>query len=192
MVVRDKIRTEPPHQGARYTQIAVLEDGIVVEHFVTSAASASLVGNIYLGIVQNVLPSMEAAFVDIGRGRNGVLYAGEVNWEAAGLGGANRKIEQALKPGDYVVVQVSRIRSVTKSATDHPGFAGRPVPGVRPGASRPVSAANCPIPSGSGLGDILREVVPADAGDHPHGVRGSGRGDPLRRQPTAGALDQDL
>ena len=84
MVVRDKVRTEPPHEGARYTQIAVLEDGVVVEHFVTSAASASLVGNIYLGIVQNVLPSMEAAFVDIGRGRNGVLYAGEVNWEAAG------------------------------------------------------------------------------------------------------------
>ncbi|MDR3659821.1 MAG: ribonuclease E/G, partial [Mycobacterium sp.] len=108
MVVRDKIRTEPPHEGARYTQIAVLEDGVVVEHFVTSAASASLVGNIYLGIVQNVLPSMEAAFVDIGRGRNGVLYAGEVNWEAAGLGGNNRKIEQALKPGDYVVVQVSK------------------------------------------------------------------------------------
>ena len=79
MVVREKVRTEPPHEGALYTQIAVLEDGIVVEHFVTSAASASLVGNIYLGIVQNVLPSMEAAFVDIGRGRNGVLYAGEVN-----------------------------------------------------------------------------------------------------------------
>jgi len=108
MVVRDRVRTEPPHPGARYTQIAVLEDGIVVEHFVTSAASGSLVGNIYLGIVQNVLPSMEAAFVDIGRGRNGVLYAGEVNWEAAGLGGADRKIEQALKPGDYVVVQVSK------------------------------------------------------------------------------------
>lgn len=108
MVVRDRVRTEPPLPGTRYTQIAVLEDGIVVEHFVTSAASASLVGNIYLGIVQNVLPSMEAAFVDIGRGRNGVLYAGEVNWDAAGLGGADRKIEQALKPGDYVVVQVSK------------------------------------------------------------------------------------
>ena len=96
MVVRDKVRSEPPHEGARYTQIAVMEDGVVVEHFVTSAAQVSLVGNIYLGIVQNVLPSMEAAFVDIGRGRNGVLYAGEVNWEAAGLGGAQRKIEQAL------------------------------------------------------------------------------------------------
>ena len=51
MVVRDKLRSEPPHEGARYTQIAVLEDGVLVEHFVTSAASTSLVGNIYLGIV---------------------------------------------------------------------------------------------------------------------------------------------
>ena len=134
MVVRDKVRTEPPHEGARYTQIAVLEDGVVVEHFVTSAASASLVGNIYLGIVQNVLPSMEAAFVDIGRGRNGVLYAGEVNWEAAGLGGANRKIEQALKPGDYVVVQVSKDRRAQGRSIDDPGVAGRPVPGLRAGS----------------------------------------------------------
>ncbi|HZU48631.1 MAG TPA: ribonuclease E/G, partial [Mycobacterium sp.] len=136
MVVRDKVRTEPPHPGARYTQIAVLEDGIVVEHFVTSAASASLVGNIYLGIVQNVLPSMEAAFVDIGRGRNGVLYAGEVNWEAAGLGGANRKIEQALKPGDYVVVQVSKDPVGHKGArlTTQVSLAGRYLVYV-PGAS---------------------------------------------------------
>ena len=73
---------------------------------VTSSATASMVGNVYLGRVQNVLPSMEAAFIDIGRGRNGVLYAGEVNWDAAGLGGNSRKIEQALKPGDQVLVQV--------------------------------------------------------------------------------------
>ncbi|NEW37296.1 hypothetical protein GV791_32790, partial [Nocardia cyriacigeorgica] len=85
----------PGHPTA--TQVAVLEDSILVEHFVTSTGQASMVGNVYLGKVQNVLPSMEAAFVDIGRGRNGVLYAGEVNWEAAGLGGKERKIEQALK-----------------------------------------------------------------------------------------------
>ncbi|MCW2559779.1 MAG: ribonuclease, Rne/Rng family, partial [Mycobacterium sp.] len=108
MVVRDKVRTEPPHEGARYTQIAVLEDGVLVEHFVTSAASASLVGNIYLGIVQNVLPCMEAAFVDIGKGRNAVLYAGEVNWDLAGLVGRARSIEQALRSGDSVLVQVTK------------------------------------------------------------------------------------
>ncbi len=165
MVVRDKVRAEPPHAGARYTQIAVLEDGVVVEHFVTSAGSASLVGNIYLGIVQNVLPSMEAAFVDIGRGRNGVLYAGEVNWEAAGLGGANRKIEQALKPGDYVVVQVSKDPVGHKGArlTTQVSLAGRYLVYV-PGASSTGISRKLPDTERQRLKEILREVVPPDAG----------------------------
>ena len=165
MIVRDKVRTEPPHEGARYTQMAVLEDGVVVEHFVTSAVSASLVGNIYLGIVQNVLPSMEAAFVDIGRGRNGVLYAGEVNWEAAGLGGANRKIEQALKPGDYVVVQVSKDPVGHKGArlTTQVSLAGRYLVYV-PGASSTGISRKLPDTERQRLKEILREVVPADAG----------------------------
>ena len=165
MVVRDKVRAEPPHEGARYTQIAVLEDGVVVEHFVTSAASASLVGNIYLGIVQNVLPSMEAAFVDIGRGRNGVLYAGEVNWEAAGLGGTNRKIEQALKPGDYVVVQVSKDPVGHKGArlTTQVSLAGRYLVYV-PGASSTGISRKLPDTERQRLKEILREVVPSDAG----------------------------
>ena len=165
MVVRDMVRTEPPHEGARYTQMAVLEDGVVVEHFVTSAASASLVGNIYLGIVQNVLPSMEAAFVDIGRGRNGVLYAGEVNWEAAGLGGANRKIEQALKPGDYVVVQVSKDPVGHKGArlTTQVSLAGRYLVYV-PGASSTGISRKLPDTERQRLKEILREVVPSNAG----------------------------
>ena len=165
MVVRDRVRTEPPHPGARYTQIAVLEDGIVVEHFVTSAASASLVGNIYLGIVQNVLPSMEAAFVDIGRGRNGVLYAGEVNWEAAGLGGSDRKIEQALKPGDYIVVQVSKDPVGHKGArlTTQVSLAGRYLVYV-PGASSTGISRKLPDTERQRLKEILREVVPSDAG----------------------------
>lgn len=165
MVVRDRVRTEPPHTGARYTQIAVLEDGVMVEHFVTSAASTSLVGNVYLGIVQNVLPSMEAAFVDIGRGRNGVLYAGEVNWEAAGLGGANRKIEQALKPGDYVVVQVSKDPIGHKGArlTTQISLAGRYLVYV-PGASSTGISRKLPDTERQRLKEILREVVPADAG----------------------------
>jgi ribonuclease E len=165
MVVRDKVRTEPPHEGARYTQIAVLEDGVLVEHFVTSAAQTSLVGNIYLGIVQNVLPSMEAAFVDIGRGRNGVLYAGEVNWEAAGLGGASRKIEQALKPGDYVVVQVSKDPVGHKGArlTTQVSLAGRYLVYV-PGASSTGISRKLPDTERQRLKEILREVVPADAG----------------------------
>ena len=165
MVVRDKVRAEPPHEGARYTQIAVLEDGVLVEHFVTSPASASLVGNIYLGIVQNVLPSMEAAFVDIGRGRNGVLYAGEVNWDAAGLGGNNRKIEQALKPGDYVVVQVSKDPVGHKGArlTTQVSLAGRYLVYV-PGASSTGISRKLPDTERQRLKEILREVVPSDAG----------------------------
>ncbi|BBA89241.1 Rne/Rng family ribonuclease [Mycobacterium pseudoshottsii] len=165
MVVRDRVRTEPPHPGSRYTQIAVLEDGIVVEHFVTSAASASPVGNIYLGIVQNVLPSMEAAFVYIGRGRNGVLYAGEVNWDAAGLGGADRKIEQALKPGDYIVVQVSKDPVGHKGArlTTQVSLAGRYLVYV-PGASSTGISRKLPDTERQRLKEILREVVPSDAG----------------------------
>ena len=122
-------------------------------------------GNIYLGIVQNVLPSMEAAFVDIGRGRNGVLYAGEVNWEAAGLGGADRKIEQALKPGDYVVVQVSKDPVGHKGArlTTQVSLAGRYLVYV-PGASSTGISRKLPDTERQRLKEILREVVPSDAG----------------------------
>ncbi|MBY0443020.1 MAG: Rne/Rng family ribonuclease, partial [Mycobacteriaceae bacterium] len=114
---------------------------------------------------QNVLPSMEAAFVDIGRGRNGVLYAGEVNWEAAGLGGADRKIEQALKPGDYVVVQVSKDPVGHKGArlTTQVSLAGRYLVYV-PGASATGISRKLPDTERQRLKEILREVVPSDAG----------------------------
>lgn len=96
-------------QSGDRTQIAVIEDNILVEHYVNRNTNASYVGNVYLGRVQNVLPSMEAAFVDIGKGRNAVLYAGEVNWDAAGLAdGTPRKIETALKSGQPVLVQVTK------------------------------------------------------------------------------------
>ena len=112
------------------TQIAVLEDGMLAEHYVNKAEATSFVGNVYLGRVQNVLPSMEAAFVDIGKGRNAVLYAGEVNWDAAALDGQPRRIEHALKSGDQVLVQV------TKDPIGHKGsrltVAGQP-PGSFPG-----------------------------------------------------------
>jgi len=108
---------------------------------------------------------MEAAFVDIGRGRNGVLYAGEVNWEAAGLGGAQRKIEQALKPGDYVVVQVSKDPVGHKGArlTTQVSLAGRYLVYV-PGASSTGISRKLPDTERQRLKEILREVVPSDAG----------------------------
>ncbi|MBI4261835.1 MAG: Rne/Rng family ribonuclease, partial [Actinobacteria bacterium] len=89
-------------------QIAVMEDRVLVEHYITRSGAHSMVGNIYLGRVQNVLPGMEAAFVDIGRGRNAVLYAGEVNYDAQDLEGGERRIERVLKPGQGVVVQVTK------------------------------------------------------------------------------------
>lgn len=161
MVVREK--EFPGHSSA--TQVAVLEDNILVEHFVTSTGSASMVGNVYLGKVQNVLPSMEAAFIDIGRGRNGVLYAGEVNWEAAGLGGKERKIEQALKPGDQVLVQVSKDPVGHKGArlTTQISLAGRFLVYVPGGTSTGISR-KLPDTERKRLKEILREIVPADAG----------------------------
>ncbi|MFF2087110.1 translation initiation factor IF-2 N-terminal domain-containing protein [Nocardia sp. NPDC058176] len=167
MVVREKAfdpaEHAPGHQTT--TQVAVLEDNILVEHFVTSSGQASMVGNVYLGRVQNVLPSMEAAFIDIGRGRNGVLYAGEVNWEAAGLGGKERKIEQALKPGDQVLVQVSKDPVGHKGArlTTQISLAGRFLVYVPGGTSTGISR-KLPDTERKRLKEILREIVPADAG----------------------------
>ncbi|MCP2278571.1 translation initiation factor IF-2 N-terminal domain-containing protein [Nocardia amikacinitolerans] len=161
MVVREKSFSEHPTA----TQVAVLEDNILVEHFVTNTGQASMVGNVYLGKVQNVLPSMEAAFVDIGRGRNGVLYAGEVNWEAAGLGGKERKIEQALKPGDQVLVQVSKDPVGHKGArlTTQISLAGRFLVYVPGGTSTGISR-KLPDTERKRLKEILRDIVPADAG----------------------------
>src|SRR4029079_10202359 len=144
-------------QSGDRTQIAVLEDNILVEHYVTRASATSYVGNVYLGRVQNVLPSMEAAFVDIGKGRNGVLYAGEVNWEAAGLGGRERKIEQALKPGDKVLVQVSKDPVGHKGArlTTQLSFAGRFLVYVPGGSSTGISRT-LPDTERKRLKEILR------------------------------------
>jgi ribonuclease E len=147
------------------TQIAVLEDGILVEHYVTRASSASAVGNVYLARVQNVLPSMEAAFVDIGRGRNGVLYAGEVNWEAAGLEGKSRAIENAMSSGDSVLVQVTKDPIGHKGArlTSQISLPGRFVVYV-PGGGMTGISRKLPDVERSRLKSILKKVVPEDAG----------------------------
>ncbi|WP_018351293.1 Rne/Rng family ribonuclease [Longispora albida] len=147
------------------TQTAVLEDGVLVEHYVARASQSTMVGNVYLGRVQNVLPSMEAAFVDIGRGRNAVLYAGEVNWDAVGLSGRGRSIEQALKPGDSVLVQVTKDPVGHKGArlTSHIALSGRHlvyVPhGNASGISRKLSDTER-----KRLRDILKQLVPDEAG----------------------------
>jgi ribonuclease E len=114
-------------QRDNLAQIAVLEDDILVEHYVDRASTASLIGNVYLGRVQNVLPSMEAAFVDIGRGRNGVIYAGEIDWDYFGAEGQNRKVEKVLKSGQTVLVQVTKDPVGAKGArlTNHVSIPGR-------------------------------------------------------------------
>ena len=146
-------------------QIAVLEDEILVEHYVSRNQSASLIGNVYLGKVQNVLPSMEAAFIDIGRGRNGVLYAGEVNWDAAGMDGQPKRIELALHTNDKVLVQVTKDPVGQKGArlTSQISLPGRYLVYVPDGSVTGISR-KLPESERIRLKKILRDVVPEGAG----------------------------
>ncbi|WP_433354008.1 Rne/Rng family ribonuclease [Microtetraspora malaysiensis] len=147
------------------TQIAVLEDGILVEHYVDREASQSYVGNVYLGKVQNVLPSMEAAFVDIGKGRNAVLYAGEVNFDTAGLEGQPKRIEAALKSGQSVLVQVTKDPIGHKGArlTSQISLPGRYLVYVPDGSMTGISR-KLPDKERTRLKQILRKVMPENAG----------------------------
>jgi ribonuclease E len=152
-------------QGDVRTQIAVLEDGVLVEHYVTRKDQASMVGNVFLGKVQNVLPSMEAAFVDIGRGRNAVLYAGEVNYDASALEGKPPRIEQALKSGQSVLVQVTKDPIGHKGGrlTSQVSLPGRYMVYVPDGRLSGISR-KLPDTERSRLKGILKRLTPDDAG----------------------------
>ncbi|MDX2375497.1 Rne/Rng family ribonuclease [Microbacterium sp. LRZ72] len=156
MVVRSK--------GGR-TQIAVLEDDVLVEHYVARNQDASLIGNVYVGRVQNVLPSMEAAFVDIGRGRNAVLYSGEVDWDGVETGNQPRRIELALKSGDRVLVQVTKDPVGHKGArlTSQISLPGRYLVYVPGGAMNGISR-KLPDTERTRLKRILKEVLPESSG----------------------------
>ncbi|MEO6144384.1 MAG: Rne/Rng family ribonuclease, partial [Dermatophilaceae bacterium] len=148
------------------TQIGVLEDGVLVEHYVSREVNASMAGNVYLARIQNVLPSMEAAFADIGRGRNAVLYAGEVNWDAAGLDNNRaRRIENALSSGQGVLVQVTKDPIGHKGArlTSQISLPGRYLVYVPDGNMMGISR-KLPDTERARLKKILREVVPENAG----------------------------
>jgi ribonuclease E len=142
------------------SQIAVLEDDILVEHYVDRDSTGSLIGNVFLGRVQNVLPSMEAAFVDIGRGRNGVIYAGEVDWDYFGAEGQNRKVEKVLKSGQTILVQVTKDPVGAKGArlTNHVSIPGRYIV-YAPGGH--LSGISRKLPEGERrrLKDILSGLV---------------------------------
>ncbi|MEZ0107774.1 ribonuclease E [Catenulispora sp. EB89] len=152
-------------QSGDRTQIGVLEDGVLVEHYVNRAQSASYVGNVYLGKVQNVLPSMEAAFVDIGKGRNAVLYAGEVNFDAAGITGQAKRIESVLKSGQAVLTQVTKDPIGHKGArlTSQISLPGRYLVYVPEGTMTGISR-KLPENERNRLKAILKAVVPENAG----------------------------
>ncbi|MEU2880791.1 Rne/Rng family ribonuclease, partial [Streptomyces sp. NPDC007070] len=147
------------------TQIGVLEDDVLVEHYVNKEQAVSYVGNVYLGKVQNVLPSMEAAFIDIGKGRNAVLYAGEVNFEALGMSGGPRRIESALKSGQSVLVQVTKDPIGHKGArlTSQVSLPGRYLVYVPEGSMTGISR-KLPDTERARLKTILKKIVPEDAG----------------------------
>ena len=158
-------RTMVVRQRKDRTQIAVLEDGVLVEHYVNRSSQQSYVGNVYLGKVQNVLPSMEAAFVDVGKGRNAVLYAGEVNFDVSGLEGASKRIESALKSGQSVIVQVTKDPVGHKGArlTSQVSLPGRYLVYV-PGASMTGISRKLPDIERNRLKQILKKVMPEHAG----------------------------
>jgi ribonuclease E len=147
------------------TQIAVLEDGVLVEHYVNRSSHQSYVGNVYLGKVQNVLPSMEAAFVDVGKGRNAVLYAGEVNFDVSGMEGQPKRIESALKAGQSLLVQVTKDPVGHKGArlTSQVSLPGRYLVYV-PGASMTGISRKLPDTERNRLKQILKKVMPENAG----------------------------
>ena len=147
------------------TQIAVLEDGVLVEHYVNRSSHQSYVGNVYLGKVQNVLPSMEAAFVDVGKGRNAVLYAGEVNFDVSGMEGQPKRIESALKSGQSLLVQVTKDPVGHKGArlTSQVSLPGRYLVYV-PGASMTGISRKLPDTERNRLKQILKKVMPENAG----------------------------
>ena len=149
-------------------QIGVLEDNVLVEHYVARSTESSIIGNVYIGKVQNVLPSMEAAFVDIGRGRNAVLYSGEVDWDAAATEeNANqpRRIEMALKSGDPLLVQVTKDPVGHKGArlTSQVSLPGRYVVYVPSGSINGISR-KLPDSERTRLKKILATVLPENAG----------------------------
>jgi len=147
-----------------YSQIAVLEDGVLVEHYVDRASATSMIGNIYLGRVQNVLPSMEAAFVDIGRGRNAVLYAGEVDWDSFGATGSDKKVEKVFKSGQSVLVQVSKDPVGAKGArlTSHVSVPGRYIV-YSPGGQLSGISRKLPESERKRLKTILDELIGPNA-----------------------------
>jgi ribonuclease E len=145
-------------------QVAVLEEGEIVEHYVTRPEDRSIAGNVYLGKVQNVLPGMEASFIDIGESRNGVLYAGEVGI-AGDEGEEVPRIETVLRSGQPILVQVTKDPMSHKGArlTALVSIAGRHLVLVPNQKSLGVSR-RLPDKERARLRDIAQDIIPAEHG----------------------------
>jgi ribonuclease E len=167
------------HADERGTQIAVLEKNEIVEHYTARHEDRSIVGNVYLGRVQNVLPGMEASFVDVGESRNGVLYAGEVGI-VGDEGEEIPRIETVLRSGQPILVQVTKDPMRAKGArlTALISIAGRHLVLVPNARSLGVSK-RLPDDERTRLRDIAQSLRPPQ-----HGL--------IVRTAAEGASQQDL
>ncbi len=152
-----------------FAHIAVLEGRQLVEHYVSSPTdeTTSIDGNIYLGRVQNVLPGMEAAFIDIGTPKNGVLYRGDVAYDPADIeGGEKPRIERALRNGQAIIVQVTKNPIGHKGArlTQEVSLAGRFVVMVPAQPQTYGISKRLPDDERKRLRRVLDRLRPADAG----------------------------
>ena len=152
-----------------HTHIAILEGRSLVEHSLASpSGNDSIDGNIYLGRVQNVLPGMEAAFIDISTPKNGVLYRGDVTFDKADVdsGGGKPKIERMLKNGQMILVQVTKNPIAHKGArlTQEVSLAGRFLVMVPAEPDTYGISKRLPDDERKRLRKILDEIRPTDAG----------------------------
>lgn len=148
------------------TRVAIMEGPDLVEYYSESPQGGSLVGNVYLAVVRNVLPGMEAAFVDIGVGKNGVLYADDIYVDPKRFGKGRRpRVEQVISEGDELVVQVRRDAMGAKGPRlrGRISLAGRFLV-LQPGASNVSISQKLSRAERSRLRQVVREFAPAEFG----------------------------
>ena len=159
------------HVTPKATQIAVLEGRSLIEHYVSHPSDdvSQIHGNIYLGRVQNVLPGMEAAFVDIGTPKNAVLYRGDVHYDPEDIEGGTTagrpRIEDVLKAGQTILCQVTKNPIGAKGArlTQEVSLPGRFVVLI-PNSSTYGISKRLPDEERKRLRGILDRVKPAQHG----------------------------
>ncbi len=141
------------------TRIAVLEGPTLVEYYNAQSKSQSLVGNVYLGKVKNVLPGMEAAFIDFGEQKNGVLYVSDINRVN------NEKIENMIKIDQEIIVQVVKDAMGEKGArlTSQVSFPGRFLVLI-PNSNTKGISRRLPEEERGRLDNIIRQIRPKGFG----------------------------